>query len=30
MNEENTQVKITMPLIDDIELQIIDTFYNDI
>ena len=30
MNEENTQVKITMPLIDDIELQNIDTFYNDI
>ena len=30
MNEENTQVKITMPLIDDIELQRIDTFYNDI
>ena len=30
MNEENTQVKITMPLNDDIELQNIDTFYNDI
>ena len=30
MNEENTQVKITMPLIDDIELKSIDTFYNDI
>ena len=30
MNEENTQVKITMPLIDDIELKRIDTFYNDI
>lgn len=30
MNEKNTQVKITMPLIDDIELQNIDTFYNDI
>ena len=30
MNEKNTQVKITMPLIDDIELQNIDTFYNNI
>ena len=30
VNEENTQVKITMPLIDDIELKRIDTFYNDI
>ena len=28
--EEYTQVKISMPLIDDIELQRIDTFYNDI
>lgn len=30
MSEEYTQVKISMPLIDDIELQRIDTFYNDI
>lgn len=30
MNEENVGVKISMPLIDDIELQRIDTFYNDI
>ena len=30
MNEENVSVKISMPLIDDIELQKIDTFYNDI
>ena len=30
MNEENVSVKISMPLIDDIELQRIDTFYNDI
>ena len=30
MSEETTQVKISMPLIDDIELQRIDTFYNDI
>ena len=30
MNEENTQFKITMSLIDGIELQRIDTFYNDI
>lgn len=28
--EEVTQVKISMPLIDNIELQRIDTFYNDI
>ena len=30
MSEETTQIKISMPLIDDIELQRIDTFYNDI
>ena len=30
MNEENVSVKISMPLVDDIELQTIDTFYNDI
>ena len=30
MNEENVSVKISMPLIDDIELQRIDNFYNDI
>ena len=30
MSEENTQVKISMPLIDDIELHRIDNFYNDI
>ena len=30
MSEEVTQVKISMPLIDDVELQRIDTFYNDI
>lgn len=30
MNEENVSVKISMPLIDNIELQRIDTFYNDI
>ncbi|MDD7757449.1 MAG: hypothetical protein PUJ51_23665 [Clostridiales bacterium] len=30
MNEENVSVKISMSLIDDIELQTIDTFYNDI
>ena len=30
MNEENVSVKISMPLVDDIELQSIDTFYNDI
>ena len=30
MSEEYTSVKISMPLIDDIELQRIDTFYNDI
>jgi len=30
MSEEYTQDKISMPLIDDIELQRIDTFYNDI
>ena len=30
VNEEYTGVKISMPLIDDIELQRIDTFYNDI
>ena len=30
MNEENVSVKISMPLVDDIELQRIDTFYNDI
>ena len=30
MNEENVSLKISMPLIDDIELQRIDTFYNDI
>lgn len=30
VNEENVSVKISMPLIDDIELQRIDTFYNDI
>lgn len=30
MNEENVSVKISTPLIDDIELQRIDTFYNDI
>ena len=30
VNEENVSVKISMPLVDDIELQRIDTFYNDI
>lgn len=30
VNEENVSVKISMPLIDNIELQRIDTFYNDI
>lgn len=30
MSEEMTQVKISMPLIDDIELQRIDNYYNDI
>ena len=30
MSEEFTEVKISMPLIDDIELKRIDNFYNDI
>ena len=30
MSEEYTTIKLKMPLIDDIELQNIDTFYNDI
>ena len=30
MSEEITEVKISMPLIDNIELQRIDNFYNDI
>ena len=30
MTKENVSVEISMPLIDDIELQSIDIFYNDI
>lgn len=30
MNYEREELKISIPLIDDIELQRIDTFYNDI
>ena len=30
MTKENVSVEILMPLIDDIELQSIDIFYNDI
>lgn len=30
MNKGITEVKISMPLIDDIELQRIDNYYNDI
>ena len=30
VNEENVSVKISIPFVDDIERQSIDTFYNDI
>ena len=30
IDEENVSVKILMPLLDGMELQSIDTFYNDI